>query len=104
MSSLLESRLALRIKHSYKKQARAYRISWELKDTIGRRRWYIATQERKVYDDEIEIHKIWFIILVQSPFLVLACGPIVETRFLELARSLLDVSTLPTFWVSVFNF
>ena len=31
LSSLLESRLALRIKHSYEEQARAYRISWEIK-------------------------------------------------------------------------
>ena len=30
--------------------------------------------------------------LVPSPFLKLACAPIVETRFLELAMSLLDVS------------
>ena len=31
LSSLLESRLALKIKHSYEEQARAYRISWEIK-------------------------------------------------------------------------
>ena len=31
LSSLLESRLALSIKHSYEEQARAYRISWEIK-------------------------------------------------------------------------
>ena len=31
LSSLLESRLALRMKYSYEVQTRAYRISWEMK-------------------------------------------------------------------------
>ena len=36
--------------------------------------------------------------LVPSPFLGLACAPIVETRFLELAMFLLDFFTLNTPW------
>ena len=31
MSSLLERRLALRMKHSYEEQVQAYRVSWKLK-------------------------------------------------------------------------
>ena len=31
LSSLLESRLTLKMKHSYEEQARAYRIIWEMK-------------------------------------------------------------------------
>ena len=56
LSSLLETRLALRIKQSYDQQARAYRISWEIKkNAIDRRRWNITSQERKVCNLEIEI-------------------------------------------------
>ena len=36
--------------HSYEEQARAYRISWEIKNTIDGRKWNISIQERKVCD------------------------------------------------------
>ena len=45
--------------------------------------------------------------LVSSPILGLACAPIVETRFLELAMSLLDFSPrlpLGTFSILLFSF
>ena len=37
LSSVLESRLALRINHSYEEQARAYRTSWddETRHSVG---------------------------------------------------------------------
>ena len=48
-----ESRVALKIKHSYQEQAWAYRKSCEIK--TGGRSWYVATQEWKICDMEIEI-------------------------------------------------
>ena len=53
--SLLESHIALRIKYHYEDQARVYRINLRDKNTIGRRRWNITTQEPKIRDVKIEI-------------------------------------------------
>ena len=53
--SLLESRIALRIKHPYEEQTRVYLINCEGKNAIGGRRWNIATEERKICDTKIEI-------------------------------------------------
>ena len=57
LSSLLESRMTLRIKHSHEEQFRAYSISCEIKTFIGRLRWHIffTTRELKVCVMEIEI-------------------------------------------------
>ena len=46
---LLESRTAIRIKHSH---TLVYRMSCEIKNAIGGRRWDFAAQERKVCNME----------------------------------------------------
>ena len=54
LSSLLESRFAIRMKHLYEEQAGAYHKLRD-KDTIGGRRYNITSQERNVCDKEMEI-------------------------------------------------
>ena len=58
LSNLHESRLALRIKHSYEEASPV--VSYKLRDknAIGRQGWNITTQERRICDVEIEIISI----------------------------------------------